>query len=99
MLTSGLRTYARKCQDEQPCPNDSSRSAGHRVRRVGRLRWQLAICDDDSGDGDADTVVNAIARGDADGKGVVPDVSAPTRRDLFTEANDPALARAIALLQ
>jgi C-terminal processing protease CtpA/Prc len=34
-----------------------------------------------------------------EGKGVVPDVSVPTRWDLFTEANDPALARAIALLQ
>jgi C-terminal processing protease CtpA/Prc len=31
--------------------------------------------------------------------GIVPDISAPTRWDLFTEANDPALARAVAVLQ
>jgi carboxyl-terminal processing protease len=40
-----------------------------------------------------------LGPGEWEGKGVVPDVSAPTRWDLFTEANDPALARAIALLQ
>jgi len=31
--------------------------------------------------------------------GVVPDVSLPTRWDLFTEANDPALAKAVELLK
>jgi carboxyl-terminal processing protease len=31
--------------------------------------------------------------------GIIPDVYAPTRWDLFTEATDPALAKAIALLQ
>jgi carboxyl-terminal processing protease len=31
--------------------------------------------------------------------GIVPDISAPTRWDLFTEANDPALAKAVAVLQ
>jgi len=30
--------------------------------------------------------------------GIVPDVYAPSRWDLFTEANDPALAKAVALL-
>jgi len=34
-----------------------------------------------------------------EGVGVVPDVSVPTRWDLFTEATDPALAQAVALLQ
>jgi hypothetical protein len=33
-----------------------------------------------------------------EGDGVVPDVSLPTRWDLFTEATDPALARAVELL-
>jgi C-terminal peptidase prc len=33
-----------------------------------------------------------------EGKGIIPDVSAPTRWDLFTEATDPALARAVQLL-
>jgi carboxyl-terminal processing protease len=30
--------------------------------------------------------------------GIIPDVSVPTRWDLFTEANDPALAKAVELL-
>lgn len=30
--------------------------------------------------------------------GIIPDISVPTRWDLFTESNDPALARAVALL-
>jgi C-terminal processing protease CtpA/Prc len=34
-----------------------------------------------------------------EGDGVSPDVSAPTRWDLFTEATDPALARAVEELQ
>ncbi len=36
--------------------------------------------------------------GSWEGSGVVPDVSLPTRWDLFTEANDPALAKAVELL-
>ncbi|MEZ4672092.1 MAG: hypothetical protein R3E39_29655 [Anaerolineae bacterium] len=31
--------------------------------------------------------------------GIVPDVLLPTRWDLFTEATDPALAKAVELLQ
>ena len=34
-----------------------------------------------------------------EGVGIVPDVSVPTRWDLFTEATDPALAQAVAMLQ
>ncbi len=33
-----------------------------------------------------------------EGRGIIPDVSVPTRWDLFTEATDPALARAVQLL-
>ncbi|MBA3873192.1 MAG: PDZ domain-containing protein [Anaerolineae bacterium] len=41
-------------------------------------------------------------RGEANGiweeTGIIPDISVPTRWDLFTEANDPALARAVDFL-
>jgi len=34
-----------------------------------------------------------------EGVGVIPDFRVPTRWDLFTEATDPALAKAVDLLQ
>jgi carboxyl-terminal processing protease len=40
-----------------------------------------------------------MANGVWEDAGVVPDVSLPTRWDLFTEANDPALAKAVELLK
>jgi carboxyl-terminal processing protease len=40
-----------------------------------------------------------LANGAWEGKGIVPDVSVPTRWELFTEANDPALAKAVELLK
>jgi carboxyl-terminal processing protease len=42
---------------------------------------------------------NGLAAGAWEGVGIVPDVSVPTRWDLFTEATDPALAQAIGLLR
>jgi carboxyl-terminal processing protease len=42
---------------------------------------------------------NGLPVGVWEGAGITPDESVPTRWDLFTEATDPALARAIELLQ
>ena len=39
-----------------------------------------------------------LAPGAWEGVGIVPDVSVPTRWDLFTEATDPAIAEAVELL-